>query len=297
MMWVNVAILTDSAHAEALSEALLEHGALSSSIEDALAGTPAEQPQFGEPGMPGAPLWDHSRVVALFEKDAQLLGHVTAACHAAGLDDLPDFELEEVAEQNWVQLTQSQFEPIRVTDRLWIVPTWHDAPDPGAINIALDPGMAFGTGSHPTTWLCLQWLEASLRGGEQLADYGCGSGILAIAAAKLGASDVLGTDIDPQALLAARDNAAQNGVRLRLVDAQQPISEQFDVVVANILANPLTVLAPALIALTRRGGRIALSGILAAQAEQVRAAYAPDIALDVAAERDGWILMTGERPC
>lgn len=296
-MWVNVAILTDSAHAEALSEALLEAGALSSSIEDAAAGTPEEQPQFGEPGMPGAPLWDHSRVVAMFEHADDLPGRVAAACHAAGLDELPEFELEEVAEQNWVQLTQSQFEPIRVTDRLWIVPTWHTAPNPGAINIALDPGMAFGTGSHPTTWLCLAWLEANLRGGERVVDYGCGSGILAIAAAKLGAAEVLGTDIDPQALAAARDNAAQNGVGLRLIDAQQPIPEQFDVVVANILANPLTVLAPALVALTRPGGRIALSGILAAQAEQVRAAYAPAIDLTVAAERDGWILMTGTRPC
>ena len=191
-MWVSVALETDAAHAETLSEALLAAGAISVSVEDALAGTDLETPQFGEPdaagGMPVTPLWDESRVVALFEPAPDLIGRIAAAAAAAGIDDLPEIVLEEVAEQDWVRLTQSQFDPIRVNDRLWIVPSWHAAPDPQALNLVLDPGLAFGTGSHPTTYLCLQWLCDELRGGETVLDYGCGSGILGITAARLGAA-------------------------------------------------------------------------------------------------------------
>ena len=298
-MWVSVALETDAAHADALSDALLAAGAISVSVEDAQAGTDEETPQFGEPGgandQPIVPLWSQSRVVALFDPAADLIGRIAAATVAAGIDDLPEIELEDVAEQDWVRLTQSQFDPIRVSDRLWIVPSWHVAPNPDAINLVLDPGLAFGTGSHPTTFLCLQWLTDVLRGGETLLDYGCGSGILGIAAAKLGAASVLGVDIDRNALTAARDNAANNHVTLGLRHSGEKLEERFDIVVANILTNPLCVLAPLLVAHIAPGGHIALSGVLASQAEQVIAAYAPLIALHVGAEHEGWVRLEGQQ--
>jgi ribosomal protein L11 methyltransferase len=302
-MWVSVALETDAAHADSLTDALLAAGAISVSVEDAQAGTDEETPQFGEPGgandQPIVPLWNLSRVVALFDPSDDLIGRIAAATVAAGIDDLPEIELEDVAEQDWVRLTQSQFDPIRVNDRLWIVPSWHTAPDPGAINLVLDPGLAFGTGSHPTTFLCLQWLTEILRGGSgtqlSLLDYGCGSGILAIAAARLGAAPVLGVDIDRNALTSARDNAANNNVTLELRHSEDELQERFDIVVANILTNPLCVLAPLLVARIAPGGRIALSGVLASQAEQVIAAYAPLIALRVGAELDGWVRLEGQQ--
>src|SRR5690554_4201297 len=199
-MWISVTVQAEAERAEALSDALMEAGALSVGIEDADAGTEAEKPQFGEPGHHPTRLWDHSRVVALFDAEANLAVALAQAASAAGFAAVPPFTVTEVAEQNWVQLTQSQFEPIHITDRLWIVPSWHEAPDPNAINIELDPGMAFGTGSHPTTRLCLQWLCDAVRPGDRVLDYGCGSGILGIAAARLGAGDVLGVDIDEKAV-------------------------------------------------------------------------------------------------
>lgn len=298
-MWVSVALETDAAHAEALSDALMVAGAISVSVEDALAGTDLETPQFGEPdgagGMPATPLWSESRVIALFTPAPDLLGRVAAAAADAGIDDLPEIELEDVAEQDWVRLTQSQFDPIRVNERLWIVPSWHAAPDPAAVNLVLDPGLAFGTGSHPTTFLCLQWLTDTLRGRERVLDYGCGSGILGIAAARLGAGSVLGVDIDDNALSAAADNATRNQVTLQLRHSQEALEEEFDIVVANILTNPLCVLAPLLASRVARGGRIALAGVLATQAQQVIDAYAPLIPLAVGAERDGWIRLEGIR--
>jgi ribosomal protein L11 methyltransferase len=297
-MWVSVALETDAAHAEALSDALMAAGAISVSVEDALAGTDLETPQFGEPdgsgGMPDTPLWNESRVVALFDPTPDLLGRIAAAAAEAGIDDLPEIELEDVEEQDWVRLTQAQFDPIRVNERLWIVPSWHTAPDPAAVSLVLDPGLAFGTGSHPTTFLCLQWLSDTLRGGESVLDYGCGSGILGIAAAKFGASRVLGVDIDENALIAARDNAMNNEVALELRHSKDTLNERFDIVVANILTNPLCVLAPLLTGRVAAGGRIALSGVLAAQAEQVIATYAPLIALKVGSERDGWVRLEGQ---
>ncbi len=305
-MWQSVALVAAADHADALSDALLEQGAISVSVEDALAGTPEETPQFGEPGSPACdspPLWLHSRVIALFDScddPDDPIRRVAAACRAVGINTPPAIEIEEVAEQNWVQLTQSQFEPIRINDRLWIVPTWHTAPDPTAINLVLDPGMAFGTGSHPTTRLCLEWLCENVQGGERLLDYGCGSGILAIAAARLGAAQVLGVDIDDKALGAARDNAAANKVTLELRHSRAPLNETFDRVVANILTNPLCVLAPLLAARLaagapgkNAGGRLALSGVLETQAAEVIAAYAPFLPLRVAATLDGWVRLEG----
>lgn len=295
-MWINVTVPVDAAYADPLSDALMEQGALSVSVEDAFLGTDQETPQFGEPGSPATPLWERSRVIALFEPGDDLAGRVAAACQAVGLADLPEFEFADVAEQNWVQLTQAQFEPIRINDRLWIVPSWHVAPDPAAINLELDPGMAFGTGSHPTTYLCLQWLCDQVRGGETVLDYGCGSGILAIAAAKLGAGSVLGVDIDAKALEAAAENARRNGVELALRHSGQGLEERFDLVVANILTNPLCVLAPLLSDRLAAGGRIALSGVLEAQATQVIEAYAPYLPLAVGAVHEGWCRLEGRRP-
>ncbi|TVO58421.1 50S ribosomal protein L11 methyltransferase [Denitromonas ohlonensis] len=295
-MWINVTILADANRAEQLSDALMDEGALSVSIEDADAGTDAERPQFGEPGMAPASLWDHSRVLALFDKNADITSALARASGAVGFEQVPSFTLEDVAEQNWVQLTQSQFDPIRITDRLWIVPSWHEAPNPDAINIALDPGMAFGTGSHPTTQLCLEWLEAVVTPGATVLDYGCGSGILAIAASRLGAGRVAGVDIDEKAVDAARDNAERNQVNIELQISAKPLTDQFDLVVANILTNPLCVLAPALCAHVAPGGQLALSGVLDTQTQQVIDAYAPWIALKVGKTHDGWARLEGTKP-
>ena len=293
MAWLSLSIQTDCQHAEALADALLGAGALAVSIEDADAGTVDEQPQFGEPGSLSQPGWVHSRVIALLDPDSDARQLLTTCAALAGLDDLPSFTQEAVADQDWVRLTQSQFEPIRVSERLWIVPSWHQAPDPQAIVLVLDPGMAFGTGSHPTTRLCLEWLERQVLPGMSMLDYGCGSGILAIAAARLGADHVVGVDIDPRAVIAARNNAEENGVSARFLDSAHELHGQFDIVVANILANPLKVLAPLISAYVRQGGSLALSGILFAQAEDLIAAYAPYLPLGITDTRDGWICLAG----
>ncbi|VCU69505.1 Ribosomal protein L11 methyltransferase [Pigmentiphaga humi] len=284
--------------AEPLSDALLEAGVLSVSVEDADFGTDAEQPLFGEPGLePETQAWSRNRVVALLpdgEDPAQLLADACAAC---GLADAPSWQLREVPDADWVRLTQSQFEPIEVDQRIWIVPTWHEVPDrPGTVSIRLDPGLAFGTGSHPTTHLCLAWLAGNLEAGGSVLDYGCGSGILAIAARKLGAGETVGIDIDPQAVQSAQANAAANSVEMEtgLPDMRQ--GWRADVVVANILSNPLKVLAPMLCDRVLPGGDLVLSGVLERQAEEVAAAYAPWITMRVWRALDGWVCLHGQRP-
>jgi ribosomal protein L11 methyltransferase len=296
MAWQSVTFLTDASHAEPLCDALIDAGALSASIEDADAGTPDEQPQFGEPGSVNSPGWMHSRVIALLEADADVDVLLADAVAMIGLAEVPAYSVEAVAEQNWVQLTQSQFDPIRVSERLWIVPSWHESPDPAAINLILDPGMAFGTGSHPTTRLCLEWLERNVSASASLLDYGCGSGILAIAAARLGAGRVAGVDIDPQAVESARANAERNGVKALFADSAQPVAGEYDLVVANILSNPLRVLAPAICAHVRSGGRLALSGILREQAEEIIGIYAQWLPMSVADTREDWVCLSGVKP-
>jgi ribosomal protein L11 methyltransferase len=295
MYWLSVALVVGTDAVEPLSDALLQHGAVSVDVADAAAGTTFETPIFDEPGGSRAPGWEHARVTALFHADAALDACVRAACTDAGLPAETAFEVTRVDDQDWVRATQAQFGPQQITPRLWIVPSWHTAPDPGALNILLDPGLAFGTGSHPTTRLCLRWLEQTVRGGETVIDFGCGSGILAITALKLGASRAQGVDIDPMAVLAARDNAVQNRVPAEFYTAAEQLQAPADIVVANILANPLIVLEPLLANLTVSGGRIALSGILAEQAGEVAAAYARDYVLAPTDEEGGWVLLTGTR--
>ncbi len=298
MGWQALNLPVEASRAEELADLLMELGALSASVEDADAGTDSEQPIFGEPGMQqeGDPqYWQHNRLTALFEADADIPAILQQLQQQAGLAELPPYRIEPVAEQDWVRLTQSQFDPIRISARLWIVPSWHDTPDPNAITLVLDPGLAFGTGSHPTTRLCLQWLDQSIKGGESVLDYGCGSGILAITAARLGAGHVIGTDIDPQAVQSSRDNAAQNHVvaEFGLPDAM-PAGE-FDVVVANILTNPLKALAPLLINRVRPGGQLVLSGILDSQADEITAIYGNAIDFGPPEQLDGWVRLSGTR--
>ena len=295
MAWQSVSFLTDASHAEPVCDALLDVGALSASIEDADAGTPDEQPQFGEPGLIVSSGWNRSRVMALLEPDADVGALLARASVMAGLTAVPAWTVEEVADQNWVRLTRSQFDPIRVSERLWIVPSWHAAPDPAAVNLVLDPGMAFGTGSHPTTRLCLEWLERNVHAGCSVLDYGCGSGILAIAAARLGAGSVVGVDIDPLAVEAAQANAQRNGVTATFHDSAQPVAGAYDFVVANILSNPLRVLAPAICARVRRGGRLALSGILREQADEIMAIYGQWLPMQVADFREDWVCLAGAK--
>jgi ribosomal protein L11 methyltransferase len=300
MAWIEIVVEIARDHAEALSDALMEAGALSVSVEDADFGTDAEQPLFGEPGMePSETAWERSRVVALAEQDADHAEIVATATQAIGLTQTPLYTTREVADQDWVRLTQSQFDPIHIGKNIWVVPSWHEAPDPDALILELDPGLAFGTGSHPTTRLCMEWLEANAPAGVSVLDYGCGSGILAMVAKKLGASQVAGVDIDPQAIESARDNSLRNhcDIDYYLPDAYESRANAapYNVVVANILSGPLKIMAPMLTAQIAAGGTLVLSGILERQADEVIAAYAPYIKLAVWAERDGWIALSGKR--
>ena len=294
MPFLQVNIVVPSSHAELLSDELMEVGALSTAIEDAYAGTDKEQPIFDEPNEPSAEIWEQSLIIAMFDADTD----VDAAVAALPENMRPvkeAYTISEIADQDWVKLTQSQFDPIHVSERLWITPTWHEAPTDGSINIELDPGLAFGTGSHPTTFLCLRWLDANMPQGATVLDYGCGSGILAITAAKLGASQVVGVDIDKQAIRASHDNAAQNRVDIEvyLPDAQP--EGQFDVVVANILANPLRMLGQMLAGRVKNGGQIVLSGILAEQVDEISALYQQWFDMKPATIQDGWACLFGTK--
>ena len=301
MSWTEIVIEVAREQAELLSDALMEAGALSVSVEDADEGTAAERPLFGEPGMePAEAAWDRSRVVALTEADADHAAIVASAFAGAGIvpGQNAGYTLRPVAEQDWVRLTQSQFDPIHIGSHIWVVPSWHDAPsDPHALVLELDPGLAFGTGSHPTTRLCMEWLEAHPPTGRSVLDYGCGSGILAMVAQKLGAGSVCGVDIDPQAIESARYNAQRNGCAIdyflpeQFADANP--GRTFDVGVANILSSPLKLMAPMLASRIAAGGALVLSGILTRQADEIALAYAPFLELAVQAEQEGWVVMSG----
>lgn len=291
-------LLCPQQQVDVLCEALEALDALSVSVEDADADTDAERALFGEPGMPVPRAgWDRSRIAALFATRA-------AADEARALLALQDFfagcadqGLDEVAPQDWVRITQSQFAPVDITPDFWIVPSWHALPPEARRSIRLDPGMAFGTGTHPTTRMCLRWIARQAEGTPALArvlDYGCGSGILAIGAAKFGAHEIDAVDIDPAAVEATLANAKANGVQLR---AGLPGEARgvYQTVLANILATPLKVLAPLLCAHVAQGGHLVLAGILERQEEELRAAYAPWLQLSVVDREDGWILMSARR--
>ena len=295
MTYIALRFDTGADDAEAWSDALLEAGAQSIDVADPHAGTVDESPLYDEPGAVQG-LWPVSRITALFAR-ADDLANALARLSAAGRE-LPPHETCEVAEQDWVRATQAQFGPIQVADRMWIIPSWCDPVDATAINLALDPGLAFGTGSHPTTRLCLRWLARELRAGESVLDYGCGSGILAIAACRLGAARVVGTDIDSQAIAASEANARRNRVAAAFMAPDRLAADtraRFDVVVANILANPLRVLAPVLAARVERSGRVLLSGILEAQADPLIAVYRRWFNIGVCESEDGWITLAGTR--
>ncbi|MBI5259612.1 MAG: 50S ribosomal protein L11 methyltransferase [Burkholderiales bacterium] len=281
---------------DTVSEALAEElPALSVSVEDADAGTAAEHALFGEPGLP-APRsgWQHSKVTALFETEQEATEAATLVLAQDWAEGITVAALREVAEQDWVRLTQSQFAPVEITPTFWIVPSWHQPPAQAQRVIRLDPGLAFGTGTHPTTRMCLRWIARHAQAWPRVLDYGCGSGILAIGAALHGAQAVDAVDIDDAAVEATRANAQANGVQL---NAGRPEAAQgaYPLVLANILATPLKLLAPLLAGHVAAGGDLVLAGILDRQAEELRDAYAPWLALQVSDSEDGWILMTARQ--
>ena len=295
MAWVSLKIAAHDNSAELISDELMALGALSAIIEDANADTLDEQPIFGEPGDPPPGIWVQNTVSALFDMGVDITQIISDLNNITGFKDL-SFTTEIIAEQDWVRATQSQFDPIKISDHLWIVPTWHAAPNPDALNIVLDPGLAFGTGSHPTTHLCLSWLSNTIQAQQAVLDYGCGSGILAIAAKKLGAELVVGTDIDAQAIQSSQYNAQQNGVDAQFYlpdDLPAANRTQYDVVVANILSSALSVLAPALAQFCKPNGKIALSGILKEQVNQVSDIYAQWFDMQPPVFMDAWVLLSG----
>lgn len=289
MSWLQVRLALTPAQAETYEDLMLELGAVSVTFMDA-----EDQPIF-EPDLGTTPLWSQTHLLALFEGDTDAAAlEQRVQLLANGLT----YEVERLEDQEWERSWMDNFQPMRFGQRLWIVPSWHEAPEPEAVNLLLDPGLAFGTGTHPTTSLCLQWLDGEPVQGLQVLDFGCGSGILAIAALLLGAERAVGTDIDVQALEASRENANRNGIdpaRFPLYLPADLPGEPADVVVANILAGPLVGLADQITRLTRIGGRLALSGILAEQAEDVRAAYAGCFDLEPTATLDGWVRISGTR--
>jgi ribosomal protein L11 methyltransferase len=295
--WIEISGAVKGESADAIADALLEAGALAVDVADLHAESDAEQPIFGEPGMALDVRWADSRIAALF--DASISTDDLDALWNSLKTDFPNslgiHEFRIVPETDWVRATQAQFEPIEITPKLWIVPTWCELPNPQAINLRIDPGLAFGTGTHPTTRLCLEWLCSLELNSKSVLDYGCGSGILAMAASALGAHEVFGVDIDPQAIEAAEHNAKANGLAVHYSASSEAVRGEYDVVVANILSGPLTVLAPAICAHVTPGGMLALAGILPPQVERIRDAYAPWVSLDVTGAREGWVRMNGVR--
>jgi ribosomal protein L11 methyltransferase len=294
MAFVALRFDADGALAERWADALLDAGALSVDLTNPAADMPIEDSLYDLAGETAPLLWRRSRLTVLFPADADV-DEVVASVADVVDEPLPAYSLRMVADADWVRETQAQFQPIQVADQLWIVPSWVEPIDPAAINIRLDPGLAFGTGSHPTTRLCLRWLAENLQRGASVLDYGCGSGVLAIAAAKLGAGTVSGVDVDAAAIAASRANAEANGVLATFGLPGELTSTPADVVVANILANPLELLAPLLAQRVADGGSIVLSGILETQANAVAAAYAQWFNMALWARERDWVVLVGAR--
>lgn len=291
MSFKQIIINIDSQRAEQLSDIFFDLGALSVSIEDEHEGTELEQPIFNEPGMIVEALWEHSKVVVLFDDLADVASLVSAA--EIELDATFSYVQENVDDQDWVRLTQSQFEPIEVTPNLYIVPSWHSIPNANATEIILDPGLAFGTGSHPTTFMCLRWIAENIIPELEVLDYGCGSGILAITAKKVGAKLVDGVDIDAQAIESSLYNAEVNQVMVNFCLPNQFVAKQYDVVIANILSNPLRMLASALASYVKPCGQIILSGILESQIEEMCEIYAQWFVMSTYTIQEGWACLHG----
>lgn len=291
MSWIQLRLAIDPAQAALYEKALLVLNALSVTFMDA-----EDQPIF-EPQLGTTPLWNHTQLLALFDQPLDEPGLLDQLQSLTGAP-LPPHEFALIEDQDWERSWMDNFHPMRFGKRLWVVPSWCEPPEPTAVNLKLDPGLAFGTGTHPTTALCMQWLDGQPLQGLRVLDFGCGSGILAAAALLLGASQAVGTDIDPQALEASRANAEVNGIseqQLALYLPQDLPQGQFDLVLANILAGPLVELAPILTRHVRPGGRLVLSGIFVEQAEQVRAAYIDAFAMDPTVQQDGWVRIVGQR--
>ncbi len=290
-----LALIVPEQLVDPVSDALVgELDALSVSVEDADADTAAEQAMFGEPGLPPPrPGWERSTLRALFDTEAQATEAATLLLAQDWTGDVEVRSLEAVPDEDWVRLTQQQFAPVEITPTFWIVPTWHEPPAAARQVIRLDPGLAFGTGTHPTTRMCLRWIARNAAPWPRVLDYGCGSGILAIGAAMHGADAVDAVDIDPAAIVATRANAAANGVVLQAVGPPDAARGPYALVLANILATPLKLLAPVLAKLVAPGGDLLLSGVLERQAEELRAAYAGWCALDASDLEDGWVLLHG----
>jgi len=293
MSFKQLKIKINSDEADKLSDVFFDLGALSVSIEDQYEGTELEQPIFNEPGMEVEKLWQHSLLTVLLTADAEIQDITQEARQVSNIGF--EFVLELVDDQDWVRLTQNQFEPIKITDRLYIVPSWHSLPDPDATGIILDPGLAFGTGSHPTTFMCLEWLANHVNPNMEILDYGCGSGILAITAKKLGAGLVNGVDIDKQAIESSLYNAQVNQVDVDFYLPEQFPARTYDVVIANILSNPLRMLSAALASYVRTGGKIVLSGILDSQIEEMTGIYQQWFDMQVYKIMDGWVCLEGIR--
>jgi ribosomal protein L11 methyltransferase len=289
MSWLRITLDTDHDHTDIVSEALEAAGAGAATLEDA-----GDQPIL-EPGPGETPLWQYVRVVGLFTADTDTTALSQQLGQQLPADIMSSLRIEPLEDRDWSRVWMERFTPMCFGERVWIVPSWCDAPDAKAVNILLDPGLAFGTGTHPTTSLCLQWLDAHAPTGKSVMDYGCGSGILAIAAGKLGAHEVWAIDNDPQALQATRDNALRNQVRVQLGLPGQIPAQTFDLVIANILAGPLVELAPRLCALLKPGGQLVISGLLPEQQASMCAAYQQCCPLTEAVEQDGWLRLAGQR--
>ena len=292
MSWTNLLVQTNKKEVDSISDFLLELGAISTSIQDSNLNQNNEELIFGEPNNQSQQFWENNTVQALFENSIDI--EIIKAALMAKFDTPKNFiEASNIQDQDWVKLTQSQFSPIKIHDKLWIIPTWHEIQDKKALNLILDPGLAFGTGTHPTTHLCLLWLLDNVNKDVTVLDYGCGSGILGIAAKKIGAKKVFGVDIDDQAIKSSRDNAEINNVEIFWNNTEIKVDYRTDLVVANILSSALSVLAPALAGHCNPNGKIALSGILKSQEKELKKIYSQWFDFQPTNYKDGWVLISG----
>jgi len=294
MAWANLIVQINKEDVDSISDYLIELGAISTSIEDTNLNQNNEELIFGVPNIQSQQFWENNTVQALFEKKINI-EIIKAAIKNKFTDAILSLSTKDVEDTDWVKSTQTQFSPIRINDKLWIIPTWHKIKDKNAINLILDPGLAFGTGTHPTTHLCLLWLLDNINQNLSVLDYGCGSGILGIAAKKIGAKKVIGVDIDNQAIKASKDNSEMNNVQISWSNTKEKIDFKADLVVANILSSALSVLAPILAEHCITNGKIALSGILESQEDDIKKIYNSWFDLDPSYKKDGWVLISGTK--